>query len=263
MLLGLISCSGGVPLLSSDCANLSSDPPGSVQTIDDGFDGTGPLLEYVTNNPDSLPDVGRVDGRYNAVVLDNSEDQTLHFYSAQGRLDARLVSFPFDYVARNIGIGTVDDPQVAPEPIGDDTYIFAGVQVHDLDLEARNSSHILVGHRGPAHFTVEGKNTCAGDSAVDDAGSGVAPTARADLRIVGTADRTLEVYYQDPNPDVGNQPDDWQLYNGTGRLPGTSPDYGEFVYVGLITAAQGQTGVPYVGTADSVEDYSESALSGG
>ncbi len=91
-----------------------------------------------------------------------------------------------------------------------------------------------------------------------DVGPDVAPSGRVDLRIVGNEDRTLSVYYQEPNPDFPNQPDDWQPYEGTGLLPGEAPEYGEKVYIGLITSAQGELGVPYVGTADSIEDYSGS-----
>jgi hypothetical protein len=36
-------------------------------------------------------------------------------------------------------------------------------------------------------------------------------------------------------------------------LPGTTPTYGNSVYVGLITYAFSNTGVPFVGTCDSIE----------
>lgn len=221
----------------------------------DSFDGTGPLLDYVTNNADALPDVSRVDGRYRAVLTDNNGNKTLHFHQDQGRLDARVLEFPFDYVARNIGIGTLDDSQSAPQPNNRSAFVFAGVQVHALDLEDRTSSHVVVGHRGNTRFTVEGKNTNSGSSSVNDAGRDVAPLGRVDLRIVGNADRTLTVYYQQPNPSPGTAADSWELYRGTGDLPGPDPAFGDSVYVGLITYAYGNALVPFVGTADSVEDY--------
>lgn len=221
----------------------------------DSFAGNGALEGYVTNNAWALPDVSRVDGRYRAVLTDNSDNRTLHFNQDQGRLDARVVSFPFDYVARNIGIGTLADSQTAPQPTGS-PFVFAGIQVHSLDLEDRTSSHVVIGHRGSTWFTVEGKNTIDGSSSVNDDGWGVAPLGRVDLRIVGNADRTLTVYWQQPNPSPGSTPDSWQLYRGTGDLPGPDPDYGPSVYVGLITYAFGSRGVPFVGTADSIEDYS-------
>ena len=221
----------------------------------DDFAGSGPLIDYTTNNPDALPDVSRVDGRYRAVLTDNTANKTLHFHNAQGRLDARLVEFPFDYVARNIGIGTLADSQTAPEPNGHSAYVFAGVQVHHADLDARISSHVVIGHRGGTNFTVEGKNTNWGSSSVNDDGYGVAPLGRVDLRIVGNEDRTLTVYYQEPNTNPGVNADDWQPYRGDGDLPGSDPAFGSSVYVGLITYAYGDNLVPFVGTADSIEDY--------
>lgn len=231
---------------------------GGTETFADDFAGTGPLVDYVTNNADALPDVSRTDGRYRAVLTDNSDNRTLHFHNAQGRLDARLLEFPFDYVARNIGIGTLADSQSAPQPNGQSAYIFAGVLVHHADLDERISAHVVIGHRGGTSFTVEGKNTNSGSSSVNDDGFGVAPLGRVDLRIVGNADRTLTVYYQQPNPDPGNTADDWQLYRGDGDLPGNDPAFGSSVYVGLITYAFGQNMIPFVGTADSIEDYSAS-----
>jgi hypothetical protein len=211
----------------------------------------------VTNNADVLPDVRQVGGRYRALVEDNSLDKTLHYFSSQGRLDARLVSFPFDYVARNIGIGTTNDSQTAPAGFDGEAFIFAGIQVHDTDLEARNSSHVVVGHRGATEFTIEGKNTLDGESFVDDIGDGAAPSGRADLRIIGNADRTLSVFYQTPNLNHSQAPDDWKPYQGDGTLPGVAPRYGETVYIGPITYAQGQAGLPFVGTIDEIEDYSD------
>jgi len=52
-----------------------------------------------------------------------------------------------DVVARNVGVGRVDDSQSAASP-GKDNILFAGVQVHVPDLESRNSSHFVVGQKG-------------------------------------------------------------------------------------------------------------------
>ena len=240
----------------ADCAALPGDLVDPAASFSDSFDGSGTLDGYVTNNPEALPGVEQRDGRYHVVLDDNSGNKTLHFHGDQGRLDARAVSFPFDYVARNIGIGTVGDPQQAPVPDNADTYIFAGVQVHDLRLDERNSSHVVVGHRGGTPFTIEGKNTCGGRSAVNDDGAGVLPDGRADIRLVGNTDRTLTVYYQEPNLSPATIADDWTLYRGNGNLPGTAPEYGEVVYIGIITYAFNGQGLPFVGTVDEIEDLS-------
>ncbi len=227
------------------------DQPDDPARVSDDFGGAGPLLGYTTARPEALPEVGRVDGRYRAELTDNTGNRTLHFHGDQGRLDAKVVTFPFDYVARNIGIGTLSDSQTAPSSAGS-PYLFAGVQVHSTDLDAADSAHVVVGHRGPTAFTVEGKNTVNGSSSVNDVGANTVPDGRADIRIVGNSDRTLTVYWQQPN--VGDAGDDeWQLYRGTGELPGATAAFGPSVYVGLITYAFGTAGVPFVGTADAVE----------
>lgn len=225
--------------------------PNNSALVSDDFGGTGLLMGYTTTNPDVLPDVGRVGGRYRAEVTDNTGNQTLHFHDDQGRLDAKLVTFPFDYVARNIGVGSLDDSQVAPEPAGS-AYIFSGIQVHSTDLDAADSAHVVVGHRGNTRFTIEGKNTVDGQSRVNDIGANTAPAGRADIRIVGNSDGTLTVYWQVPRTDA-SAADEWQLYRGTGQLPGPTAAFGSSVYIGLITYAYGTNGVPFVGTADGIE----------
>lgn len=245
---------------SDDCTGGTNDDTGRncetvrslSEPIGDDFAGTGALRGYTTNNASALPEVGRVGGRYHAGLTDNTGNVTLHYHGDQGRLDARLLEFPFDITVRNIGIGTVSDSQTAPAATGN-PYLFAGVQVHVPDLDDTNSSHVVVGHRGGTHFTIEGKNTRNGSSSVNDAGANIAPDGRADIRIVGTPDRTLLVSWQVPNPDPGNQADAWIAYRGDGVLPGLAPTYPKSVYVGLITYAFGSTGVPFVGTADAIE----------
>ncbi len=219
----------------------------------DNFDGDGPLLGYTINNASALPDVSRENGRYKAYLFNNSGNRTLHYKKYQGRLDAKLLSFPFEFIARNIGIGTPSDTQTPPAAVRG--FNFAGVQVHVLELESRNSSHIVIGHRGKTAFTIEGKNTVNGKSSVDDMGKNILPTGRADIRVVGNADRSLTIYWQQPEQKVDN----WKLYNGykkgNGKLPGNAPKYGPQVYVGLITYAQGKKGLPFVGTCDAIEIY--------
>jgi hypothetical protein len=245
----IVGLAGGQAFEPAERTTPPESDPDDVASFSDDFDGTGPLIGYTTTNAEVLPTVGRVDGRYRAELTDNADDKTLHYHDAQGRLDAVPATFPFVYIARNVGIGTLADSQVAPDPPGA-SYIFAGVQVHSADLDAADSAHVVVGHRGGTQFTIEGKNTVAGHSRVDDIGAGTAPAGRADIRIVGNADRTLTVYWQTPNLDDGV--DDWQLYRGTGDLPGPTAAFGPTVFVGLITYAFGSAGLPLVGTADSV-----------
>lgn len=231
------------------------DPPSSAMS--DLFDGNGPLVDYTTNNASALPDVVRKDGRYHATLTNNSDNITLHFNQTQGRLDAKRLSFPFEFIARNIGIGTLADSQVAPAPnefpSPSNLYMFAGIQVHVLDLDSRNSAHFVVGHRGSTSYTVEGKNTFNGISSVNDAGQGVVPSGRADLRVVGNADRSLSWYWQQPNFFPALHTDDWIAYRGNGVFPGGQAQFGDEVYIGMITYAYGGSSVPFVGTADSIE----------
>ena len=71
--------------------------------------------------------------------------------------------------------------------------------------------------------------------------------------IVGNVDNTLTIYWQQPNLSPGASIDNWILYRGNGDLPGTAPVYANSVYIGLITYAQGSTGIPFVGTCDAIE----------
>lgn len=221
--------------------------------VSDDFNGDGPLINYTTNNESSLPGVTRTSDRYRAEVLDNTNNITLHFNGDQGRLDAKVVSFPFEYIVRNIGIGTLADSQTSP-PDNISSFVFAGIQAHVYpDFNSINSSHFVVGHRGNTENTVEGKNTVNGSSTVTDAGVNVVPDGRADLRLVGSSNNTILWYYQEPNFDVGNTADNWIPYNGTGLMPGTPPVFGDTIYLGPITYAFGNANVPFVGTIDSIE----------
>jgi len=232
-------------------ANMDTDKEQEeLSELSDDFEGDGALLDFVTNNESALPEVTRKNGRYRANLTSNADNITLHFHEDQGRLDAKKLTFPFEFVARNIGIGTQGDSQTAPSS-ENNPYNFCGVQVHVLDLATPSSSHVVVGHRGSTGFTIEGKNTNAGSSSVNDIGANTVPDGRADIRIVGNEDRTITVYWQTPN--TTSDSDNWTLYNGTGDLPGTAPTYEQEVYVGLITYAFELTGVPFVGTCDGIE----------
>lgn len=235
----------------------SSPPPSFPSGFDeavfrDEFVGSGALTGYHVARADALPKVERRDGRYRAELSDNRDNRTLHFNRDQGRLDARPMRFPFEAIVRNVGIGTPEKSQQAPRT-DRHAFLFAGLQVHAPDLDEPESAHLVVGHRGSVQFTVEGKHTRGGVSAVSDEGAGAAPLGRADLRIAGLEDGSLRAYWQPPNPQPGVQADDWRAYGGDGRLPGRPPRLSGWAWVGLITYAQGESGLPFVGTADAFE----------
>jgi hypothetical protein len=256
--LRLIVSDGQLSSAADSVTVTSSSGGGGGSTVSDNFDGNGALLNYVTNNASALPDVTRTNGRYRAFVNDNTGNKTLHFNASQGRLDAKLVSFPFEYIARNVGIGTPANSQSPVSPAGYPIK-FAGIQVHVTTLSSANSAHIVVGHRGGdatgLAFTVEGKTTLNGNSATSSEPGYSLPLGRGDLRIVGHANRTLSAYWQAPNPNHENQADNWTPYAGTGKLPTGAGGvaFGAQVYVGLITYAYSTLTTDFVGTADSVE----------
>ncbi|MDB4292128.1 hypothetical protein N9954_01880 [Maribacter sp.] len=254
LILFVFSCSKSVsePSKIENEESEESEETTNPISLSDDFNGSGALVDYVTNNEAALPQVTQSEGRYHALLTDNTNNITLHFHEDQGRLDAKLLEFPFEFIARNIGIGTVADAQIAPTD-ANGPYLFSGVQVHVADLDSFNSSHVVVGHRGSAGFTIEGKNTVNGDSSVNDIGKNTVPSGRADIRIVGNDNRTLTVYWQLPNMNYQTTADSWTMYKDTGILPGASPTYGNSVYVGLITYAYGSTGVPFVGTCDAIQ----------
>ena len=217
-----------------------------------------PLVGFTTNNASALPDVGMRCGRYTAELLDNTGDRTLHFNNQQGRFDGVLLSFPFRVIARNLGIAPMNQPDTAHQPIGT-AYNFAGIQVHQQDLNGLNSAHVVVGQRGGTVNTIEGKMTLNGTSSVTDIGDSALPDGRADLMIVGQSDGSLLVYWQQPNLTGNPINDSWIAYddyltNPPGVLPGDLPDWGVGnIYVGIITYAQGTNGVPFMGVLDSFE----------
>lgn len=219
--------------------------------VSDTFDGTGSLLGYTTllgDTTDTELEVGREGGRYRAHLKDNTDDVTLHFNTDVGRGDYKTVTFPFEVIAHNIGIGTVADSQ-DDVPNAGLAYVFCGIKVEEIG-DRLTSAHAVVGHRGGQFGnsnTIESKNTIDGSSSVDDAGDGVLTNTRADLRIVGTEGRDLVLYYREPGGE------EWTLYNGTGDFAGIDATFSESVYIGLITYASGTTQVPFVGTCDAFE----------
>lgn len=228
-----------------------TQPPSSGSRVYDFSQNSKGIVGAITNNARDLPDVKQVGGRYQANLTNNTDDVTLHFKRDQGRLDAWKVRFPFEVIASNIGIAPIGKP-TGVHGYKTNAFNFAGLQVHTLNLNSPNSSHLVVGHRGgEAQFTIEGKNTLNGQSSVNDIGTGVAPKGRADLRIVGDKNGVLRAYWRRPGASK------WIAYGRKeGAFPGAAPVYGKAgseVYVGLITYAYGNVAVPFMGTCDKVE----------
>ena len=197
----------------------------------------------------ALPNVSFNNGRYRAELTSNAGSPTMHYNRQQGRFDGAKTRFPFEVIVRNIGVEQLNSNS-APNS-SNDSFVFAGVQVHVLDQNDATSAHVVVGHRGPHPFTVEAKSTRSGYSDVNDIGGYKINDTKADIRIVGNADRTLTVYWQAPNPSPDNGRDNWIAYQGSGRLPGSAPNFGNEVYVGLITYAYENYSLPIAGVADS------------
>ncbi|MBL1275474.1 MAG: hypothetical protein COB30_005255 [Ectothiorhodospiraceae bacterium] len=235
------------------------DTPQNIATRYD-FECTTPLESltgFTTNNVNALPNVGMRCGRYVAELTNNTNNITLHFNDLQGRLDAVFLQFPFRVIARNLGVAPINDPMAMHQPTGS-AFNFVGLQVHAQDLSSLNSAHVVVGQRGGTINTIEGKTTLNGESSVTDLGYNILPAGRADIMIVGQANGDLTVYWQLPNVSGNPQNDNWIAYqdalnNPPGTLPGTLPTWNGGVYVGIITYAQGNNGVPFMGVMESFE----------
>jgi hypothetical protein len=212
-----------------------------------------PLVGFTTNKASVLPNVGKRCGKYVAELTDNANNKTLHFNAHQGRFDGVTATFPFEAIARNVGTANVGDLN-SNHNTDAEAYTFVGLQVHHIDFNSLNSSHLVVGQRGNKQDTIEGKITNNGYSEMNDIGPNMLPNGRADIRYVGDADGNLTAYWQLPNTTGDSNNDNWMPYLTTGILPGVKPEWnGSSVYVGLITYASASIGVPFIGVADSLE----------
>jgi hypothetical protein len=222
----------------------------------DDFAGTGDLIGYTTQNPTAITELGRVADRYRARVPAGDASATTFFDADEGRLDAKQVAWApgdrWEVIYRNVGIGTAADSQV-PLPTTGDPFAFCGWHVNDdLSNATQNSAHVVVGHRGPEHNTIEGKVTVGGNSSVRALGLDALLTSRCDIRIVGrnvAGVKSITVYWR----NVGDTA--WTLYddgfNPAGTI-GTLPTFGDVVWMGPIT--YGFETVPeFVGTIDAIE----------
>lgn len=228
--------------------------------VSDTFDGTGDLLGYTTIlggtddgggvDTDNITPIGRVNGRYRAELINSDSDATLFFNSNYGRGDYKTVTWPFEIIVRNVGVGTTANSQLAATAGGQ--YAFCGIQVRNTG--DNDYAHVVIGHRGGfPDFGIEAKQTISNTSTVEAEAGGTFTQARGDIRIVGSAGKDITVYYQ----DNGTTPDSWTLFSGDGDLPGTDVTFDDTVYVGLITYAD-DFSTAFVGTADSIELVGES-----
>ena len=249
----LITDSGGITVTDRIEVQVIPDQPISSIVYDFSCQNLEPLpANFVTNQANALPQVGMKCGRYTAELTDNSNNKTLHYNGSQGRFDGVLVEFPFKVITRNIGIAPLNEP-AANHVHSSGAYMFAGMQVHHTNFNQYDSAHLVVGQRGNTRNTIEGKTTQSGSSSVNDIGGEQLPDGRADLMIEGLANGQLRAYWQLPNTSGESTNDNWQPYRGTGQLPGTLPDWNSNqVYVGLITYAYGNSGLPFMGVADSL-----------
>lgn len=221
-----------------------TDPPSEV-TVEYAFNCEVNSLGLTAYNSAAVPVVGKRCGKYYAEITDNTSSRTLFYHGWQGRLDGVTVKYPATATLYNVGVGTLDNPEGVYSVSGQ-AYMFAGLQVHHVDFNNINSAHMVVGQRGNRGLVVEGKHTLNGDSEVDDTGPNSLPGGRADIRLELDAQGLITAYWKVAGAT------DWQLYNGTGNFPGPAPDLGDSgeVVIGIITYAQGSTGLPFVGVAD-------------
>lgn len=243
----LVAADSGAVAVTGQDANLVA-----VSDLEDDFGGSGGLTGYTTVNESSLPDVTQANGRYLAELDDNTADVTTHFDADYGRFDYRNTTFPFDITIRNIGIGvsaaaTQTSPTIGG---GDDPYNFAGMQINnDPSSPTDLYQHFVVGFRGSTSFagsgrTIEGKTTVSGSSSVNDIGTNAIAGTRADLRIQGSASKVITFSWSEPGAET------WSTHT----MPGSAPSWSDTVAIGPVTYAFGTDGVPFVGTADSIEN---------
>jgi len=227
--------------------------------FDDTFDGSGAMKARWTLYDDtSNMTVTQAGGRYHALVDDNTGDQQLWYLTDQARMDWMLLTFPFEVIATNIGIGTVGDTQTANVP-GVDTHAspwqFCGVCVHVLTMATVSYRLWTVGHRGGTHYTIESKNSLNGANNIADGGADLCPLGRADIRLVGNADSTITPFYRLPGDTT------W-LGSGAG-MPDAgfqSPEpFAATANVGLLSYTFGLQSEPFVGTCDAWTVVSDGA----
>ncbi|NVJ60259.1 MAG: hypothetical protein HWE27_07715 [Gammaproteobacteria bacterium] len=207
-----------------------------------------------TYNEAALPNVGAMCDRYTAQLTNNDNNRTLFYNAEQGRLDGVVARFPLEATLRNVGISPVNQP-LQPHVVNQSAYNFVGLQIHNINFDSLNSAHLVVGQRGTTQNTIEGKKTLNGVSRVNDIGHNQLPNGRADIRLSIDSAGHVTAYWQVPNLSGDPANDNWNLYLGTGELPGTDPNWGNGnqVIIGIVTYAYYSNGLPFWGVADRLE----------
>ena len=164
-------------------------------------------------------------------------------------------AIPNEYVFYNIGVGPTSDPR-DDLSYSSGAINFAGLIVHDANTATNSYMFAVVGHRGAsAQSTVETKSTVTGSSNVADEGTDIFGTGvtHGDLAVALHNDGRALFKFKDVSAST------WTYINsGTGLTPATRPNLGtggDEVLVGFISYAQGTTGVPFVGSADSFDVF--------
>ena len=195
------------------------------------------------------------DGRFRAVIDDNTGDQTLWYLSDVGWFAYQTLTFPFEIDYLNIGIGKTSDSQAVPVP-GVDTaaspWQFGGVVVHSLTPGDLNYRLMVVGHRdGFNTYTYESKNSDGtGFNSIVDGGANAAPLGRLDIKVIGNANQTIT--FQHRQPGVGS------YVNST--VPAFRfPTYASTCLVGLVGYTFALSSMPFVITCDEVSLVSNGA----
>jgi hypothetical protein len=223
--------------------------------FDDDFAGDGALLGYQTINASAISTLGRVSGRYRALVPAGDSSVTTWFDLDAGRLDYKWVDWSpgtdFTITWRNVGIGTSADSQVTPSNASN-RFQFSGPHWNGNPSDpTAASAQVTVGHRGPESNTIEGKVTDAGDSTVDSTGDATLTNSRADIRIrfrniAGV--KSVFVEWSEPGAEVWAAYDDG--FNAAGSI-GTLPTFPDTVAIGYITYGF-EFVDEFVGTCESV-----------
>lgn len=201
--------------------------------LSDPFDGTGSLTDWSTINAASLPGVEQTGGYYRAPVPSHSGTTTTHFNTDYGRLDYRLVEFPFEAIANGVRIADISDPETTVSFTSE--YAFCGLQIqNDPSSPTDAYQHAVVGRRGPntgsaGGNTLERKTTTSGSSTQNDIGPDAVPGLIVDIRVVGTAGtpNTIEWYYRIAGDTA------WTALT----MPGTEPSWDNEIAFGLVTYA--------------------------